>query len=154
METGKNLICPVCNKAIAKTAQSFTVRFPNGTATFHADCLWPLMAGLHELDDYFIDEAVRQPIDILSLSPRAANALLNGGIRTMRGLLERDNLRGLRTLGKVSEKEIMDALKKRGLPPCDKGRDFWPLLWNRWRQSGCQKRTGLGKYEIKLKEDK
>lgn len=57
------------------------------------------------------------PIEILGLSPRTLNALINGGIGSIEELVEctENKLISLRGFGKKAYNEVRDSLKQRGL---------------------------------------
>ena len=57
------------------------------------------------------------PIEILGLSPRTLNALINGGIGSIEELTKcsESKLSNLRGFGKKALTEVADALEKRGL---------------------------------------
>lgn len=61
------------------------------------------------------------PIEILNLSPRTLNALINGGIGSIEQLIQcsESKLGNLRGFGKKAMDEVRDALEKRGLAMLD-----------------------------------
>lgn len=54
------------------------------------------------------------PIEDLSLSGRARNALRKAGCATIRSLVERDFSRAIRRLGPITREEIVAALRQKG----------------------------------------
>jgi DNA-directed RNA polymerase subunit alpha len=61
------------------------------------------------------------PIEILNLSPRTLNALINGGIGSIEQLTQctESKLGNLRGFGKKAMDEVREALEKRGLSLLD-----------------------------------
>lgn len=69
------------------------------------------------------------PIEILNLSPRTLNALINGGLGSIEQLVKCSpgKLTNFRGFGRKAMQEVQDALRARGMDLCDDGEDLGAL---------------------------